>query len=480
MIYPGLTGPSFTSQSSTADSEDLINWYVQSMGGSPNAKVERVLYPTPGVTPWVVLTDGPVRGSVADAGRAFAVAGGTPFELKDLGLAGSATALGTVARDANPATLCSNGDGGNQLFITSGNAGYILDLTTLVLTKVLDGVTMGAMMDLFFLALDPVTSTLKISASNNGLVWDPTQFAQRSSSSDPWRAMIVGPGGGEIWLLGDRTADVWYNKGTFPFPFAPITSARIEVGTAAPFSAAWLDGPIWLAQSLNGARTVVRARGYSPVEISTEAVVRSLSLCASVADAEGFVEEHQGHPFYVLNIPSANLSWAYDDKENMWHRRGTFVTARGGYDAWHARTHMYAFDKHLVGDRTAGTIYRESVDLGLDFGGAPLRRLRRTNGLQHEQQRLFFSALELYLETGLALLAGQGMDALVQLRTSRDAGKTWGSIREKSAGKRGNYKKRVRWNQIGASRDRVDEIVVTDPIPWRIVGAVLQPRGAQA
>ena len=63
------------------------------------------------------------------------------------------------------------------------------------------------------------------------------------------------------------------------------------------------------------------------------------------------------------------------------------------------------------------------------------------------------------------------------LRWSDDGGETWGPERWVSAGKIGNYGTRAIWRRLGRSYDRVYELVVTDPIPWRVIGAYLELAG---
>ena len=65
------------------------------------------------------------------------------------------------------------------------------------------------------------------------------------------------------------------------------------------------------------------------------------------------------------------------------------------------------------------------------------------------------------------------MNPQVTLRSSNDGGKTWGNERSVSAGAQGDYRTRVRFRRLGISRDRVFEMSVTDPIPWRVVDAFM-------
>jgi hypothetical protein len=111
-------------------------------------------------------------------------------------------------------------------------------------------------------------------------------------------------------------------------------------------------------------------------------------------------------------------------------------------------------------------------DLYTDVGGTEIRRVRRSPAIMDENRRVFYSSLELDLEPGLGT-SGQGEDPQVMLRLSNDGGKTWGPEMWRSAGKTGEYSRRVRWNRLGAGRRRVFETTMTDPVPWRITAAYL-------
>ena len=78
------------------------------------------------------------------------------------------------------------------------------------------------------------------------------------------------------------------------------------------------------------------------------------------------------------------------------------------------------------------------------------------------------------METGIGLATGQGSDPQVMLRWSDDGGETWSNEHWRSAGKIGVYKARVLWNRLGSSRDRVYEITMSDPVPWRIIDAMIR------
>ena len=92
-------------------------------------------------------------------------------------------------------------------------------------------------------------------------------------------------------------------------------------------------------------------------------------------------------------------------------------------------------------------------------------------------RRMFVSRMELILESGLGTASGQGSDPQVMLRSSVNA-KTWSDERLASAGAMGEYAAQVVWTRLPSSLKMwVPEITVTDPIPWRIMGAEIDGRG---
>lgn len=441
-----------------------INWYQQRVGKA------YVLYPTPGLTEFMAAPESPGRGITSQAigltERVFAVIGSALYEVF---ADGTKTNLGTVASDQYPATMVTNGDGGDQLFITSGNSGYLLDMSTNALTSEVSAVTMGGMMDGYFLALDIATSTLKISDLLDGTAWDPTQFAQRSTAPDPWRAMLVKYP--RVWLLGEHTGDLWYNAGTAPFPFAPVPNAQIPFGIAAPFTLKQVGSSVmWLAHNQSGEGQVVEAQGTSPSVVSDEAVEYALSQYPRIDDAVAYSYQEQGHDFYVINFPSAGATWCYDQTEGAWHERATWDATMGEYDAWGPQYHTHAFGKHLVLHAENGSVYEQSIAFATDADGDLIRRMRIPPILRHGQKRIFIDKLELVLETGLGATTGQGSDPQINLEMSFDAGRTWSNVRTRSAGVQGAYNARAEWWNCGSGRNAVPRISVTDPVPWRLIG----------
>lgn len=109
-----------------------------------------------------------------------------------------------------------------------------------------------------------------------------------------------------------------------------------------------------------------------------------------------------------------------------------------------------------------------------------LRRLRRSPHVSSEDRWTFYAAFQLDLDTGIGLdgdASAVGHDPKVMLRWSDDDGETWSNEHWVSAGKIGEYDARAEWRRLGRGRDRVFEVVVSDPVAWAIVAAYLKIEG---
>ena len=359
---PGFVGPSNTLQSLNADYEVTRNlFFISTAPGL--GKVKGYLQGTPGLHVWTILTDSPVRCLFEQDGRAFAVAGGSFYELNSNA---TSTLYGTVAQDGNLATICSNGTAGNQLFIVSGGLGYIFDLVANTLTQIADAdfpanVLMGEFLDGYFLVLIANTRRFQISALEDGTSWDALDVAEISITSDNVAAMMRSHR--EIWFLGTHESEIWYDAGDPLFPFAPINGPLMQMGCPEPatFTLQRVDNTLyWIGQNTDGIGVCWKANGYTPERVSNESqeiVWQKYGLTGSRA----WVYQENGHLFYVVQQPSAPEAQVYDVKEQQWHTRSTWDSTHCVDLPPRSQVHCFAFSTHLTGDRSSGAIYEQSL-----------------------------------------------------------------------------------------------------------------------
>jgi len=305
-----------------------------------------------------------------------------------------------------------------------------------------------------------------------------TSFSSKDGSPDNLVALIVDHR--EVYLMGETSSEVWTDVGGNPFPFQRIPGTNTQHGIAAKFSVARFgDSFCYVSRNNRGQAQIMQMKGYVPTRISNHAVENSITN-QYVDDAIAWTYQLEGHEVYVVSFPTLELTWAYDLASGMWHKwlytenDGTYTRHRGNCCA--------VFQGLvLVGDYEDGSIYEIDKNNYTD-NGQHTRRLRRAPHLVSDFQRQYFDELQIQFQPGVGLTGITtplndevvGADPQAMLRWSNDGGSTWSKEYWTSIGKIGKYKNRAIWRRLGMARDRVFEVVVSDPINAVIVSANLK------
>jgi hypothetical protein len=102
-----------------------------------------------------------------------------------------------------------------------------------------------------------------------------------------------------------------------------------------------------------------------------------------------------------------------------------------------------------------------------------IRRERVFPVVDPNGKRIFFSFLQLILNSGNGITSGQGSDPLVELDWSKDGGHTWSNLHYLRSGAIGAYQTRVIQRRLGQSHNGfVFRVAVTDPVAWSLIQAV--------
>jgi hypothetical protein len=305
-----------------------------------------------------------------------------------------------------------------------------------------------------------------------------TSFSSKDGSPDNLIALIVDHR--EVYLMGEASSEVWTDVGAVPFPFQRIPGTNTQHGIAAKFSVARFgDSFCYVSRNNRGQAQIMQMKGYVPTRISNHAVENSLAN-QYVDNAIAWTYQLEGHECYVVSFPSLELTWAFDLASGMWHKwlytenDGTYTRHRGNCCA--------VFQGLvLVGDYEDGSIY-EIDKLNYTDNGQHTRRLRRAPHLVADFQRQYFDELQIQFQPGVGISGITtplndevvGADPQAMLRWSNDGGSTWSSEHWTTIGKIGRYKNRAIWRRLGSARDRVFEVVVSDPINAVIISANLK------
>lgn len=504
-----ILGSAYVARSVNAADNRMINLYPELVpeGGKEPAFLQRA----PGLRLLATLGNGPVRGMWTFGNYGYAVSGNTLYKIDSSWVA---TAKGTVA-GSGPVSMVDNG---TQLFIAAGATGYIYNANTDVFAQITDpdfpgAVTVG-FIDGYFVFNEPNSQKFWVTALLDGTSVDPLDFASAEGSPDNLVSLIVDHR--EVWLFGQTSVEVWYNAGLPDFPLARIQGAFNEIGCAAPFSVAKLDnGVFWLGADARGQGIVYRSNGYNGQRISTHAVEWQIQQYTDISDATAYTYQQDGHSFYVLNFPSANITWVYDVATQSWHQRAGWINNQ--FTRHRGNNQMFFNNENVVGDYVSGAIFAYDLTVYTEAGAVQkwLRSWRALPPGQNTLRRTTHHSLQLDCETGVGLNQPPPIDEIlnspflsgelltendnflttengdricvtnatlltmvprVMLRWSDDGGHTWSNEHWKSMGQIGRFGYRTIWRRLGMTmkiRDRVYEISGTDPVPIAIMGAEL-------
>jgi hypothetical protein len=472
MKLEGFIGPSYVLAHPSASAQRLVNLYPEVMEAGPRKGNVMRFVGTPGTRLFATLGNGPIRGvHRATTGQLFAVSGNALYEVTSHG--DVLLRSGTLNSASGRVTIA---DDGTRLIIGDGAAiAYQANLTTgASLAAVADGDCPGgqvAWQDGYFIHTVPGTGQFAISGLND-VTYDATDVA--TAEGRPDNLVMLLSVNRELWLFGEATTEVWWNSGNAAFPFERRSDAFIETGTVAPGTCVRAGGSAaWVGSDERGRGTVWHAQGLSPVRISTHAVEHFLANSSRLPESSAFAYQQGGHEFYVLTVPGNDEetggTWAYDFSTGLWHER-MYLSASDSEEPHRAWVGTVAFGEVIVGDREDGRLYVLDPTYYLDDGD-PIRRIRQTPHISQEEKRIRYKSFELQAEPGVGLVSGQGSAPVVLLSWSDDGGHTWSNEHEASLGAMGKYKNRAKWRRLGAGRDRVFRVAMSDPVPVTWLGA---------
>ena len=400
--------------------------------------------------------------------------------------------------------------------VTVGVTMYGINFSVLPST---DGAFSGAntvdIIDNYFVYNNPTTQ--QFGASDLLSPISPqTSYSLKDGAPDDLVALIVDHR--EVYLMGEISSEVWTDVGTVPFPFQRIPGTSTQHGIAAPFSLARLGNSFaYVSRNSRGQAQIMQMQGYIPQRISTHAVENTLAN-QYINDAISWTYQLEGHEVYVVSFPTLNLTWAYDSTTQMWHK-WLYTTDDNQYQRHRGNCCALFQGLVIVGDYANGKLYELDKQNYTD-DGQNVRRLRRAPHLVTEFQRQYFDELQIQFQPGVGTT---GLSAALQqinlqspyiitdtgtytigaldtvylgefntinvntpttypqamLRWSSDGGSTWSNEHWTGVGQTGRYKNRAIWRRLGTARDRIFEVVVTDPVNFVIISANLKVQGAE-
>ncbi len=452
-------------KSPTVTAERHLNLFAEFVPDADKTKV--AFYGTPG---WTLFSsangDTPIRGWIAIDDLIYYVHRGTLYSIDN---AGTRTSLGTLNTTTGKVDMAYDGI---LILIVDGTNGYTFTISGSAFAQVVDPQFPNGANTCTWLGgqfvVDAGDGSDSFYISPDGTSWDATDFA--SAESAPDGIVRVFADHGELLLFGTSTLEPWGNIGAQDFPFAAIQGSVQEIGLGARWALQKLDsGLAFLGKNKQGQVQVYRMDGYQLRVISSPEVDANINGYATVSDAVMMSFVDRGHPFLILNFPSAGKSWMYDASTSLWSPRESGLS--GGRFAGELAIDF--INKIRISDYSSGNIYTLSPTTYTENGTAIAREIIGKHFFSN-YDRVVVDELRIDFETGVGLATGQGSNPQAMLQYSKDNGHTWSQELWTTIGAIGAYLTRAVWRRLGVGRDWLFKVRVTDPVPVVITGAYVR------
>lgn len=455
----GITGQG---RSINSNSAAIKNAYIEL-----NAVGEPRLVRRSGNTLKFTLPNSPVRGCYSDSDTSYWVAGNGVYKrtadntIKLLGTIGTANGFVNFASS------------GAKIMLVDGDKGYEITTATDAFVQITDVSFPAKPVDVNYLSGFWIVTVKNIQQFFFKLVsvatWNGLDFATAEGNPDNILSQKIL--NDELYLIGYKTVEVWNATGNGASPFQRNRAVVIDHGCIAANSVGKaMDSLFWLGGDNLGQGIVWQLSGYQVERISTHEIEQKIAQMPYIADAFAVTYQQDGHTFYILQFPSAGKTLVYDITNELWSEWSYKDDATGVENIWKASCHCFSAGNNLIGDTESGKVFALDKEVFTDNGNEIVTELT-TMVDKLGQSYLFYNELIIDIETGM----GNSLvdDPKIGLCWSDDAGHSWSNWRLSSIGKIGRYGTVVRYDMLGAARNRVWRFRVTDPVKAVIMGIVV-------
>lgn len=442
--------------------QDTVN-YIPETAQAADTRAPTILRGAPGFgAPKITLGTGPIRGGVDVEGVAYVVSGTELYRCVPSGGGYVATALGVIPNNGRCQLTFNQIAGGHQILIANGPTGYIYNDVTNVFVQITDpgypGSFVAEFIDTYFAQLAPDGTYWYISSLLDGTNY--STLDRFTLEANPCKIVSLIANHEEIWALGEKVIQPFYNAGAQDITFQPLQGTLIEQGCAAAQSVMVEDNSVfWLGDD----GIIYRANGYTPVRISTHPIEEAL-VGLDWGACYAFVFTQRGHKIIYWTFPDG-MTWGYDCATSLWHRRQSY-----GLNRWRIAMLIFSGGVWLAGDYENGNLYALDWN-ATEENGQPLIADRVCGYVQDAQNPMTANQIELVMDTGKGGLHG---DNTVMMRYSDDGGSTWKNWKYKSMGKVGQYGKRIRFQRLGQFLARIFHFRVTSPVSRDLIACYAQ------
>lgn len=404
-----------------------------------------VLLPRPGLAARSQVGTGPVRGMFyqpgALASQLFTVSGSRLYA--------GATNVGDILGRDNVQMAAAD----TALLITNGTNLYRLVGAALSPVAFPDDAGVASIVYLGGYAVAARKGTRRFYFTLDSATWDGLDYLSAEQFTDPIVGLCVVVD--QLWVFCERHTEIFFLTGDADAPFQRVQGRLFDKGALSRDAIVKMDNTVFWV----GNDSIVYRGENTPLRVSDHGIEERIAASDATAIlAWSFT--WRGHLFYVLQLAKETL--LFDASTQLWAEATSYGQLR-----WRARFGLQVGREIVAGDDVNGQIW--TLTEGMQREG--------TDAIQAEWTLLLNDAAfvdNLLFDMSVGAQADPNSAAgLLEIRTSRDGGRTWSEWRQTELGRQGAYRTGPGFNRLGLV-DRSGMVVhcrLTDDVPRRISNA---------
>lgn len=453
-----FVGQSYTHRSRSLSAQVTMNLIPESI---PTGKTQSALTSWPGLRSFSSGI-GADRGLHVFAGVLYKVSGTTLESINNVGIR---TIVGTIP-GSNP---CIFADDGNTMRIATGSADY--QVIGGVFSQITDtDLSPGNSVAYINQQMINDSTGGQFQVSDVGVPGSiqPNNFATAESAPDD--TIRVYTFNERLYLFGDTgSIETWWNSGKGNPPFDRVQGGTMNTGLSSPYSVSSTTEFVYF---LGNDKVVYRFSATQPEPISPPAISAGFQGYSVTNDARSYVVDIEGQSFYVINFPTEGKTWAYNENGNAWWQLSTGASQSNYLGTASAN----AYGKTLIS--SGGDVLELHSDTYTDDGQAVIRERVSPPIASPTGGRIEMSSFTLIMETGVGLIAGQGVNPKIMFQASYDGGKSWSDEDWVEIGRMGEGRVKVVWDNMASAYEIMIRVRVSDPVFISFHGASINIREA--
>lgn len=438
VLMPNLTFGTSSYERARGDMPSLpvINMFVEE---SPTEETQIAMQSRPAlVDRGVTMGSGPVR----EVFRADSVLGTDLFGVSGSNLYRNATSIGSID-GSGPVSIAGYE---NFLFTAAGGSLLGYNGATLVSIPFPDGASVAKV-------IVGASRAIAIRKDTGKFYWSEplgtsiTALNFATAESAPDRALDLLFIDNILIIFGAETVEFWPATTSSDAPFTPLQGRVIERGIKATGCATQIGSAYaWVSNHnqicLNDENTVISNPGLEErIAASTECRLFRFFI--------------YGAEFLALRIDGETQVW----RNGKWSEFQSYGFANWVPQCWSDGVFGSAYDGRTMAWGSGHA----------DLGGVLERRFRA--GMPINSGGVTISNLQIRCNIGQTpYLTGDYANPKIEMRTSRNAGKTWGPYKQKTLGEQGQYRTKVQWRALGMASYPAffAEFRCVDPVDFRV------------